>query len=82
MRVDVYGQMTVVTRIGQLYQVSVFPDSVVHPWCLVLHLQLLPIYEETETESLPRTQRMLLLPDQADSASLTALRVWLRWGPA
>lgn len=78
-RVDVYGQMTVVNRAGQVYQVSVLPDSVVHPWCLVLHLQMLPLHEAAP-ESMPRTQRMLLLPDQADSASLTALRVWLRWG--
>ncbi|WP_228518738.1 hypothetical protein [Methylophilus sp. 13] len=81
LRVDVYGQMTVVNRTGQVYQVSVLPDSVVHPWCLVLHMQL-QLLHEAAAEPIMRTQRMLLLPDQADRASLTALRVWLRWGQA
>jgi hypothetical protein len=80
LRVDVYGQMTVTNQAGQAYQASVLPDSIVHPWCLILHLQLLSVAEDSAVESSPYHQRILLLPDQADSGTLSALRVWLRWG--
>jgi toxin CptA len=81
-RVNVYGQMTVMNRMGQVFYADVLPDSVVHPWCMVLHLELRPLQEEADAAFLSRKERFLVLPDQADRKSLAALRVWLRWGQA
>lgn len=81
-RVDVFGHMTITNRSDQVYQATVLADSVVHPWCLVLHLHLDAMDEDSSTESCARNQRILLLPDQVEKGQLTAFRVWLRWGQA
>jgi hypothetical protein len=80
MRVDVFGHMTITNRAGQRYEASVLADSVVHPWCLVLHLHLRAMDEDSPTEACVRNQRILLLPDQVNKRHLKAFRVWLRWG--
>jgi hypothetical protein len=85
LRVDVYGEMTLVNTRGQVWTVNILPDTVVHPWCMVLHVQLQPPSSAEEADMLiwhhwllPR--RLLILPDHAGKQSLSALRVWLRWG--
>ncbi len=89
LRVDVFGQMTLTDKRGQTWSFAVLPDSVVHPACIVLHLTAF-VPQEIErvlvkTPSalmtrLLRPKRLLILPDQADTQALQALRVWLKWG--
>lgn len=86
LRVDVYGEMTLINYQGQCWRVNVSPNSVVHPWCMVLSLQyppddhsaLIASLSSDDYRALPR--RLLILPDHAPRASLSALRVWLKWG--
>lgn len=84
LNVDVYGQMHLMSRCGQLWPVSVLSDSVVHPWCIALHLRY-HIQDDPASEGSVRwpwlrPRYLLILPDHADRTSLRALRVWLRWG--
>lgn len=85
LRVDVYGEMTLVNTLGQVWKVSVLPETVVHPWCMVLHIEFQSLLDAEEADVLswhhwllPR--RLLILPDHTGKQSLSALRVWLRWG--
>ncbi len=94
LRVDVFGQLSVVDGLGRRWDAEVLPDTVVHRYGLVIHLNYLD--EETadaqevkESDDRKasrlmsrwlRPTRLLILPDHADAESLRALRVWLRWG--
>jgi hypothetical protein len=89
LRVDVFGQMTLTDKRGHTWSFAVLPDSVVHPACIVLHLTaLVPEEDELSLVKTPsalmtrwfRPKRLLILPDQADTQALQALRVWLKWG--
>lgn len=85
LRVDVYGEMTLVNTMGQVWKVNVLPDTVVHPWCMVLHVQFQSPLNVEEADVIHWHRwllpcRLLILPDHAGKQSLSALRVWLRWG--
>ncbi|MDP8568408.1 protein YgfX [Methylophilus aquaticus] len=94
LRVDVYGQLSVVDGLGRRWFAEVLPDTVVHRYGLLIHLHYLDeatadeqgVKESADrkTNSLMsrwlRPTRLLILPDHADAESLRALRVWLRWG--
>jgi len=89
LRVDVFGQMTLTDKRGQIWSFAVLPDSVIHPACIVLHLTaFVPQENERVLVQTPSTlmmrwfrpKRLLILPDQADTQALQALRVWLKWG--
>lgn len=86
LKVSVYGEMTLINRLGQCWRVNVLPDTVVHPWCMVLSLQYPPDDNSAWIELLGcddywvQPRRLLILPDHAPCASLGALRVWLKWG--
>lgn len=88
-RVDVFGQMTLTDKRGQIWSLIVLPDTVVHPACIVLHISALALQADSstlvQTPSTPmmrwlRPKRLLILSDQADTQALQALRVWLKWG--
>ena len=94
LRVDVFGQLSVVDGLGRHWLAEVLPDTVVHPYCLVIHLNYLDevtadaqgVKESDHHKAASlicrwlRPTRLLILPDHADAESLRALRVWLRWG--
>lgn len=89
LRVDVFGQMTLTDKRGQIWSLIVLPDTVVHPACIVLHISALALQADAstlvQTPSTPmmrwlRPKRLLILSDQADTQALQALRVWLKWG--
>ena len=87
LRVDVFGHMSLTNAKGQAWSFKLKPDTVVHPACMVLHLNGLEL-QENEAGELDQAwfarwlfpKRLLILPDQADAQSLQALRVWLKWG--
>lgn len=88
-KVDVFGQMTLTDKRGQIWSLIVLPDTVVHPACIVLHISALALQADSSTlVQTPSTlmmrwfrpTRLLILPDQADTQALQALRVWLKWG--
>lgn len=90
LRVDVFGHMTLTNTQGHLWSFKLQPDTVVHPAGLVLHMTALVREPEAGAMSDPAAltfltrwllpKRLLILPDQADTAALQALRVWLKWG--
>lgn len=94
LRVDVFGQLSVVDGLGRRWVAQVLPDTVVHGYGLVIHLHYLDEAtadahgvnqsDDHKASSLIcrwlRPTRLLILPDHADAESLRALRVWLRWG--
>lgn len=83
-RVDVYGQMWFTMYDGQCWQVDVMGDSVVSVWGMVLCvrlIQLAPLLAEEDTPiPLPKTMRVLILPDMLPASQWRSLSVWLRWG--
>jgi hypothetical protein len=88
LRVDVYGQMTLIDARGLTWSFKVKPSTVVHPLCLVLHLtDLQPVNndmtfqaDQTWYQRWLQPRRLLILSDQVDTHALQALRVWLKWG--
>lgn len=89
LKVDVFGQMTIINKIGQLWRIEVLPDSVVHHGCMVLHIVYTELQTNVHEEADPqkpflwrwlKPTRLLILFDHADSRSQKALRVWLKWG--
>lgn len=79
MQVDVFGRMQATDRAGQHYAIQVLAGTVLHPWCLVLHVRCTPL----SSANLPMTtreRRWLILPDQADPLLLADFRRWCRWG--
>lgn len=88
LRVDVFGQMTLIDARGMAWAFKVKPNTVVHPLCLVLHLtELQPLNNDMTFQANQacyqrwlQPRRLLILPDQADTHALQALRVWLKWG--
>jgi hypothetical protein len=90
LHVDVFGEMTVTNISGQRWHIKVLPDSVVHHSLMVLHIDYLELQTEALDEEMTlsgdrlwrwmRPTRLLILFDQADTASQKALRVWLSWG--
>ena len=89
-RVDVFGQMTLTDKRGQTWALTVLPDTVVHPACVVIHMA--DLLQQQEEGGVPDAQRpslltrslspkrLLILPDQVHGGALKALRVWLKWG--
>lgn len=88
LRVDVFGHMTLIDARGMAWSFKVKPNTVVHPLCLVLHLtDLQPLNNDMTFQADQawyqrwlQPRRLLILPDQADTHALQALRVWLKWG--
>lgn len=86
LRVDVYGAMTLTNVAGRVFKVEVLPDSVVHSYCIVLHVTQSDtkitkrILWSQFMHALLNTDRILILPDHAQKDMLRKLRVWLKWG--
>lgn len=94
LRVDVFGQLSVMDGLGRRWVAEVLSDTVVHRYGLVIHLHYLDevtadaqdvkVSDDSKVPSVIcrwlRPTRLLILPDHANAESLRALRVWLRWG--
>lgn len=86
LRVDVYGRMFVQDNRQQWHAVEILPESVVHPYLMILH------FKPSEGDGLKHhffkrvlirisgANVMVILLDQASAESRRQLRVWLRWG--
>ncbi len=92
LKVDVFGQMTIINTIGQSWRIEVLPDSVVHHGCMVLHIAYTELQTDVSEEinnaghqkpflwQWLKPARLLILFDHAAPSSQKALRVWLKWG--
>lgn len=92
LKVDVFGHMTIINTIGQLWRVDVLPDSVVHHGYMVLHIAFTELHTGASEEfnrahdQKPflwrwlKPTRLLILFDHADTGAQKALRVWLKLG--
>lgn len=91
-QVNVLGELFLTNTLNQTLQVKVLAGSVVHPWLMIVHFEpLLPNQASSATPwwggcwrwlrvSMWQTNTLLILPDQATEADLSAFRRWLRWG--
>lgn len=80
LRVDVYGDITLSNRAGQIWQIEVLTDSVVYGRWLVLHVRYLMLPESPEILPTRRLPTFLpLLADQMDADAFRRLKVFLLW---
>ncbi len=85
LRVDMYGRMFVQDNRQQWHAVEILPQSVVHPYLMILHFKpserdgLKHHFFKRILISLLGENVMVILPGQAEAEDLRRLRVWLRW---